>query len=168
MTLISGFGPLNYAGCFAATFGSALASYVSCPKLLQMISDDEIFPHYLVGFLGKGYGKSKEPLRAYALTFILALAFVLIGILLDDEEFVYIEHKCFHVRIILTAYLDAIAILISDFFLITFAMLNYANFYVSWINPVGWRPTFKVLFKIFIYCNIFYIMQLNYSTTISG
>ena len=86
MTLISGFGPLNYAGCFAATFGSALASYVSCPKLLQMISDDEIFPHYLVGCLGKGYGKSKEPLRAYALTFILALAFVLIGILLDAKS----------------------------------------------------------------------------------
>ena len=88
MTLISGFGPLNYAGCFAATFGSALASYVSCPKLIQMISDDEIFPHYLVGYLGKGYGKSKEPLRAYALTFMLALAFVLIGIQFNDEDLV--------------------------------------------------------------------------------
>lgn len=79
MTLISGYGPLNYAGCFAATFGSALASYVSCPKLLQMIGDDNIYPYWLVGVLGKGYGKAKEPFRAYAFTFFLALGFVLIG-----------------------------------------------------------------------------------------
>jgi len=45
--------------------------------------------HYLVGCLGKGYGKSKEPLRAYALTFILALTFVLIGILINDKELLY-------------------------------------------------------------------------------
>lgn len=79
MTLISGFGPLNYAGCFAATLSSALASYVSCPKLLQVIADDKLYPYWLVGILGKGYGKSKEPIRAYAFTFILALVFVLIG-----------------------------------------------------------------------------------------
>lgn len=79
MTLISGFGPLNYAGCFAATLSSALASYVSCPKLLQVIADDNLYPYWLVGVLGKGYGKSKEPLRAYAFTFVLALVFVLIG-----------------------------------------------------------------------------------------
>lgn len=79
MTLISGFGPLNYAGCFAATLSTALSSYISCPKLLQMIADDNIFPYWLVGVLGKGYGKTKEPLRAYAFTFILALIFVLIG-----------------------------------------------------------------------------------------
>lgn len=79
MTLISGFGPLNYAGCFAATLSSALASYVSCPKLLQVIADDKLYPYWLVGILGKGYGKAKEPLRAYAFTFLLALVFVLIG-----------------------------------------------------------------------------------------
>lgn len=79
MTLISGFGPLNYAGCFAATLSSALASYVSCPKLLQVIADDKLYPYWLVGILGKGYGKSKEPIRAYAFTFVLALVFVLIG-----------------------------------------------------------------------------------------
>lgn len=79
MTLISGFGPLNYAGCFAATLSSALASYVSCPKLLQVIAEDNLYPYWLVGVLGKGYGKSKEPLRAYAFTFVLALIFVLIG-----------------------------------------------------------------------------------------
>ncbi len=87
MSLISGFGPLNYAGCFAATLSSSLASYVSCPKLLQVIADDNVYPYWLVGVLGKGYGKGREPYRAYAFTFVLALAFVLVG------EFVYILAK---------------------------------------------------------------------------
>ena len=80
MTLISAYGPLNYAGCFAATLSSSLASYVSCPKLLQVIGEDGLYPYWLVGFMAKGYGKSKEPHLAYLFTFILALVFVLIGI----------------------------------------------------------------------------------------
>ena len=80
MTLISAFGPLNYAGCFAATMSSALASYISCPKLLQVIADDKLYPYWLVGVLGKGYGISQEPIRAYLFTFIVALIFILIGI----------------------------------------------------------------------------------------
>ena len=72
----------NYAGCFAATLSSSLASYVSCPKLLQVIADDNLYPYWMVGVLGKGYGQGKEPYRAYAFTFVLALTFVLIGILL--------------------------------------------------------------------------------------
>lgn len=79
MTLISAFGPLNYAGCFAATLSSALASYISCPKLLQVIGDDQLYPYWLVGFMAKGYGKSNEPRIAYLFTFVLALIFILIG-----------------------------------------------------------------------------------------
>ncbi len=44
----------------------------------------------------------------------------------------------------LLAQLDMIALLISDLFLITFAFLNYACFHVDLVQPVGWRPTFKV------------------------
>jgi solute carrier family 12 sodium/potassium/chloride transporter 2 len=45
-----------------------------------------------------------------------------------------------------------IALLISDLFLITFAFLNYACFHVDLVQPVGWRPTFKVgsTFEFFI------------------
>lgn len=35
--LVSLFGPLIYAGCFAATLSSALASLVSAPKVFQVI-----------------------------------------------------------------------------------------------------------------------------------
>lgn len=79
MTLISAYGPLNYAGCFAATLSSALASFVSCPKLLEVIGQDNLYPYWLVGFLAKGYGKSNEPVLAHAFTFVLALVFLLIG-----------------------------------------------------------------------------------------
>lgn len=34
--LVSAFGPLIYAGCFAATLSSALASLVSAPKVFQV------------------------------------------------------------------------------------------------------------------------------------
>lgn len=79
MALISAFAPLNYVGCFAATISSALSDFVSCPALLQVIADDKLYPYWMVGFWGKTYGASKQPYRAFALTFGLALAFVLIG-----------------------------------------------------------------------------------------
>lgn len=36
MTLSAGFGPLIYAGIFAATMSSALVSIVSAPRILQV------------------------------------------------------------------------------------------------------------------------------------
>ena len=77
MTLVSAVGPLNYAGCFAATLSSALACFVSAPKVFQALCRDRLFPYLHV--FAKGYGKNQEPLRAYALTFVIALACVLIG-----------------------------------------------------------------------------------------
>lgn len=35
--LVSAFGPAIYAGCFAATLSSALASLVSAPKVFQVM-----------------------------------------------------------------------------------------------------------------------------------
>lgn len=43
--LVSIFGPLIYAGCFAATLSSALASLVSAPKVFQV--DRNCFISYL-------------------------------------------------------------------------------------------------------------------------
>ena len=75
---MSFWGPLNYAGCFAATLSSALACFVSAPKVFQALCHDELFPYIHV--FGKGYGKNNEPLRAYGLTFIIALACIIVGI----------------------------------------------------------------------------------------
>lgn len=119
MSLVSAFAPLNYVGCIAATISSALSDFVSCPALLEVIAADKLYPYWMVGFWGKRSGTSNQPYRAFGFTFVLALAFVLI------------------------AELDMIALLISDFFLATFALMNFSTFHVSLVKPIGWRPTFK-------------------------
>lgn len=69
--LVSGFGPLIYAGCFAATLSSALASLVSAPKVFQALCKDELYPK--IKWFAKGFGKNNEPVRGYVLTFIIAI-----------------------------------------------------------------------------------------------
>lgn len=69
--LVSGFGPIIYAGCFAATLSSALASLVSAPKVFQALCKDELYP--TIKWFAKGYGKNNEPVRGYILTFFIAI-----------------------------------------------------------------------------------------------
>lgn len=115
--MVSAFGPLIYAGCFAATLSSALASLVSAPKVFQALCKDRLYPY--IFWFSKGFGKNNEPVRGYVLTFIIAIVFILIG------------------------ELDAIAPLISNFFLAAYALINFSTFHASLAKPVGWRPTFK-------------------------
>ncbi|KAG8279883.1 Solute carrier 12 [Homalodisca vitripennis] len=77
MELVSVFGPLIYAGCFAATLSSALGSLVSAPKVFQALCNDKLYPY--IEFFGKGYGRNNEPVRGYILTFFIAIVFILIG-----------------------------------------------------------------------------------------
>ncbi|KAG8279884.1 Solute carrier 12 [Homalodisca vitripennis] len=39
--------------------------------------------------------------------------------------------------------LNAIAPLISNFFLAAYALVNFSTFHASLVKPIGWRPTFK-------------------------
>ena len=73
--LVSAFGPFIYAGRFAATLSSALASLVSAPKVFQALCLDKLYPG-IAWFSGD---KDKEPIRGYLLTFIIAVGFILIG-----------------------------------------------------------------------------------------
>lgn len=75
--MVSLVGPIIYAGCFAATLSSALASLVSAPKVFQALCKDKLYPK--IEWFAKGYGKNNEPIRSYILTFIIAIAFILIG-----------------------------------------------------------------------------------------
>lgn len=72
--LVSAFGPLIYAGCFAATLSSALASLVSAPKVFQALCKDELYPK--IKWFAKGFGKNNEPVRGYVLTFVIAIGLV--------------------------------------------------------------------------------------------
>jgi len=77
MELVSAFGPLIYAGCFAATLSSALASLVSAPKVFQALCKAQLYPY--ITWFAKGYGKNNEPVRGYVLCFFISIGFILIG-----------------------------------------------------------------------------------------
>ncbi|XP_029437368.1 solute carrier family 12 member 3-like [Rhinatrema bivittatum] len=117
MSMVSAFSPLITAGIFAATLSSALACLVSAPKVFQCLCEDNLYP--LIGFFAKGYGKNHEPLRGYALAFIIAVAFILI------------------------AELNTIAPIISNFFLCSYALVNFSCFHASITSSPGWRPSFR-------------------------
>ncbi|XP_063980220.1 bumetanide-sensitive sodium-(potassium)-chloride cotransporter isoform X1 [Diachasmimorpha longicaudata] len=117
MQMMSLWGPLIYAGCFAATLSTALTNLISVPRLIQALGRDRIYPGLI--FFSKGYGKAGEPYRGYVLTFFVAAGFLLI------------------------ANLNAVAPLISNFYLASYALINFCTFHAALIRPLGWRPTFK-------------------------
>nr|XP_030138297.3 solute carrier family 12 member 3 isoform X3 [Taeniopygia guttata] len=121
MSMVSGFGPLITAGIFGATLSSALACLVSAPKVFQCLCKDQLYP--LIGFFGKGYGRNSEPIRGYMLTYVIAIGFILI------------------------AELNAIAPIISNFFLCSYALINFSCFHASVTNSPGWRPSFRYYSK---------------------
>ncbi len=105
------------AGVFAATLSSALGSMMGAPRILQALARDEIFKR--LNYFGAGSGPSQEPRRAIVMTAILAQ----FGILLGD--------------------LNAIAPIITMFFMITYGYLNLATFYEAITNNPSYRPTFR-------------------------
>ena len=117
MQKISVWAPLVIIGIFAATLSSALASLVGAPKVFQAVCRDEIFPY--ITFFAKGVGPNDEPRRAYILVFFIAAGFIAI------------------------AELNVIAPIISNFFLMSYALINYAVFAASLGRSPGWRPSFK-------------------------
>ncbi|TRY66619.1 hypothetical protein DNTS_034056 [Danionella cerebrum] len=121
MSMVSAVAPLITAGIFGATLSSALACLVSAPKVFQCLCKDKLYPG--IGFFGKGYGKNNEPLRSYLLTYIIAICFILI------------------------AELNTIAPIISNFFLCSYALINFSCFHASITNSPGWRPTFRFYSK---------------------
>nr|XP_036861097.1 solute carrier family 12 member 3 isoform X6 [Manis javanica] len=121
MSMVSGFAPLITAGIFGATLSSALACLVSAAKVFQCLCEDQLYP--LIGFFGKGYGKNKEPVRGYLLAYTIAVAFIII------------------------AELNTIAPIISNFFLCSYALINFSCFHASITNSPGWRPSFRYYSK---------------------
>jgi len=105
-----------YAGVWGATLSSALGSILTAPRTLQALSWDGLMPK----FLGKGYGPAKEPRVGTVLTFILAQ----VGVMLGD--------------------LDAIAPILTMFFLATYGVTNLACGLQRWAASPSFRPSFRV------------------------
>lgn len=108
---------LVFAGCFAATLSSAIASLVGAPRVLQALAKDKLYP--LIGFFASGYGKNNEPIRGYVLSFLIALGCIMIG------------------------NLDVVSSLLSNFFVAAYALINFSVFHASMAKSPGWRPAFK-------------------------
>ncbi|MCA9056507.1 MAG: amino acid permease, partial [Planctomycetaceae bacterium] len=105
------------AGVFAATLSSALGSMMGAPRILQAFARDEVF--HSLKFFGVGSGLTREPRRATVLTFVIAQICILLGDL------------------------NAIAPIITMFFMITYGLLNLATFYEAVTKNPSYRPTFK-------------------------
>jgi len=111
------FAPLIVLGVFAATLSSALGSFLGAPRILQAMGQDRLMG--VMVFFGKGSGATNEPRRATVLTFLLAIAVIWAGDL------------------------NAVAEVISMFFLIAYGMINLSAFVESKGNNPSFRPKFR-------------------------
>ncbi|MBD3366767.1 MAG: Na-K-Cl cotransporter, partial [Candidatus Eisenbacteria bacterium] len=108
---------LVLAGLLGATFSSGLASIVGAPRILQALGDHGIVPgsHWFARL-----GSNKEPRNA-----LVATGVVVFGALMLRE-------------------LNAVAPLITMFFLITYAMINMVVLLEQSLGLVSFRPLVRV------------------------
>lgn len=106
------------AGIFAATLSSALGSMMGGPRILQALARDDIFPR--LRWFARGSGASNEPRNATVLTFLIAQAAIFLGDL------------------------NAIAPIITMFFMVTYGTINLACFYESATRNPSYRPAFRL------------------------
>ncbi len=109
--------PIVIAGVLAATFSSALGCMVGAPRILQALAAKRTVPYFRF-FSAKS--SNNEPRNAIIFT----------GIIIEIA--------------IITGNLDALASLITMFFLITYGTLNLVVFIQQNMNIISFRPTFKV------------------------
>ncbi|BBM87850.1 amino acid permease [Candidatus Uabimicrobium amorphum] len=108
---------LVVCGIFAATLSSALGSMMGAPRILQAFAKDNIFSSLRI--FAHGSGVNNEPRRAVILTFFISQLCILLGDL------------------------NAIAPIITMFFMITYGMLNLSTFYESITKNPSYRPRFR-------------------------
>ncbi|KAK5600793.1 hypothetical protein CRENBAI_009955 [Crenichthys baileyi] len=150
---VSGFYYLITAGVFAASLSSALGFLVSAPKVFQCLCKDKIYPYII--FFAKGYGKNDEPLRAYILCYIIAIAFILIG---WRPSFQYYSKW--------TALFGAVISVVLMFLftwwaaLVTFCIILFLFGYVNYNKPkINWGSSVQAGT---------YNMALSYSVSLTG
>jgi len=107
---------LIYAGVWAATISSAIASLLGAPRTLQALARDGVGPR----FLARKSGKKAEPRVALVITALLAALCLFAGDL------------------------NVIAPVISMFFLATYAIINLVAGIESWSRNPSYRPKFRV------------------------
>jgi hypothetical protein len=109
--------PLVLMGILAATFSSALGSIIGAPRILQALAEQKTIPY---NKLFSSKTKSNEPRNALIFTAVLIIVALFLG------------------------NLDALATLITMFFLITYGMLNLVVFIQQSMQIISFRPSFKI------------------------
>ncbi len=111
------YGPLVIAGILGATFSSALASMVGSSRILYAMGEHNVLPYskFLAGQSNNG-----QPRNAMLVTGIM----IFVTMLLRD--------------------LNAVAPLVTLFFLITYAMINIVVIIEQKLGLISYRPIFKV------------------------
>lgn len=110
-------GPIVLAGLLGATFSSALASFVGAPRILMALAEKNILPKS--SFFAR-LSKRGEPFNAMLFSSIV----IVLSLLFRN--------------------LNAIAPLITMFFLITYAMINLVVLIEQGLGLPSFRPTLKI------------------------
>ena len=103
-------------GIWAASLSSAMGALLGAPRTLQALAKDRVLPKDI----GRGYGKHNDPRLATVISFGIGMAAVLLGDL------------------------NAIAPILSMFFLTSYGMLNLSAGFGELISNPAWRPKFRV------------------------
>lgn len=111
------FGPLVIFGMGAATFSSALITFLAAPRLLRAMSRNRVVPFSL--FFLK-LNKNKSPHNAILFSSIIIFFLLLLG------------------------NLNSIATTLTMFFLITYIMINLVVLVEQTLGSVSFRPTIKI------------------------
>ncbi len=104
------------AGVMGATVSSAIGSLLAAPRTLQALGIDGVVP----GLFGKGVGPTKEPLLALLVSIGLALAAILLGSL------------------------NAVAEVLTMFFLTTYGVLNLSAGMERLVDNPSFRPAIRI------------------------
>ncbi len=120
-----GLGFIVIAGVFAATLSSALGSTLGAPRVLQALARDPILG--ILKPFSKGSLKGDEPQRALFFTAAITIIVLCWAYLSSGNDA-----------------LNAIASIITMFFLYTYGMINLAAFTEAFGNNPSFRPRFKL------------------------
>lgn len=119
MRRIAWWGDAILLGVWGATLSSAVGSVLGAPRVLQALARDGVLPRWL-RWLGKGSGDDDTPRYGTLLTMGIALLAVGLGDL------------------------NAIAPILTMFFLTTYCVLNVAAGIETALGSPSFRPTFRV------------------------
>ncbi len=117
-------GILVALGVVAATLSSALSSYLGAARVLQAVSRDRLL--YFLKPFSLGTREGDEPRRALALSLVITTLLLLWAGNASGG-----------------AALNAVAAIITMFFLYTYGMINLAAFIEDFSDNPSFRPTFR-------------------------